>query len=89
MPEGLDFQLGFAIDDPMGLDALLLARALIRFGQAVPEAMRAEVARKLEALTERMKVKSNVDSNFPSSCGGVRVRDCACSSQEDDGRKLN
>ena len=89
MPEGLDFLLGFEIDDPMGLDALLLARALIRFGQAIPEAMRADVARTLEAVAQRMKAKTNVDGNFPSDCGGVRVRHCTCAPKEDDGRNLN
>jgi hypothetical protein len=62
MPEGLDFELGFAIEDPMGIDALLLARALIRFGRLIPPEARGEVARQLD-------IKSEFLEEHCKSCG--------------------
>jgi hypothetical protein len=44
----LVLELGFAIEDPLGLDAVLLARALLRFGQRVPPENRREVIDFLE-----------------------------------------
>ena len=84
MPEGIDFLLGFEIDDPMGLDALLLARALIRFGKSIPEGMRAEVARELEQVATKLEANRNVDRNISGSSRGVRVRDGAFQADKKD-----
>lgn len=47
----LIIELGFAIEDPLGRDAILLARALVRFARRVPEANRRAVAELLESAT--------------------------------------
>lgn len=77
MPEGLDFDLGFAIDDPMGLDALLLARALIRLGKAIKPELRMVVARAFDETAQLLENDAHVDS-------GVSVLRQLARTNEDD-----
>lgn len=54
----LIIELGFAIEDPLGLDAILLARALLRFARKVPVANRRAMAELLEsASTEEIETE--------------------------------
>ena len=48
--ENLVLELAFAIDDPCGVDAILLAKALIEYGRAVPESQRRETAAELQKI---------------------------------------
>ncbi len=87
MPDDLEFELGFAIEDPCDLDTMALARALVHFGKSVPPNLRRDVARQLEAMAVDLKAKANVESNLSGNRGGVRVLFGAGTAQEDDGRK--
>lgn len=80
MPEGLDFDLGFAIDDPMGL------------GKGVPTEMRAKAVDLLDQMTAilggppdtRKRKVLVVDCNVSGNRGGVRVLRNSSQSQEDN-----
>ena len=95
MTEGLDFELGFAIDDPMGLDALMLARALIRFGKGVPPEMRAKAVDLLDQMTailggtqdHEKRTVLIVDCNVSGNRGGVRVLRDSSQPKEDDQKR--
>ena len=47
----LIIELGFAIEDPLGIDTILLARALVRFARKVPEGNRRAMAELLESAS--------------------------------------
>lgn len=57
MGKGLVLELAFAIDDPCGIDAVTLARALIEFGQSVPEGKRLVIASMLDRAAGDLRTK--------------------------------
>ncbi len=52
--EKLVMDLAFAIEDPCGVEAIGLARALVMFGQTAPEANRALAIQCLVELSQRL-----------------------------------
>lgn len=57
----LVMDLAFAIDDPCGLDAIQLARALIEFGRSIPAAQRVNVAKSLTVAAAKVAAHTPAD----------------------------